>query len=111
MSLIKIVIYHTYSKKQPFLEWHNALDSKVKEIVASRLTRLNLGNFGDCKFIKDGAGIWELRIDYGPGYRIYFGKIGTAIVILLCGGDKGSQQKDIMKAKQYWLDYKESMHE
>jgi putative addiction module killer protein len=57
--------------------------------------------------IKGGEGVWELRIDYGPGYRIYFGKKGTTIVILLTGRDKKSQDRDIAKAKKYWLDCKD----
>lgn len=68
-----------------------------------------MGNFGDAKMIKGGEGIWELRIDYGPGYRVYFGKQGATIVILLTGGDKKSQNRDIAKAKRYWLDYKDSI--
>jgi putative addiction module killer protein len=70
-----------------------------------------LGNFGDCKLIKGGEGVSELRIDYGPGYRIYFGKDKATIVALLIGGNKGSQTRDIAKAKRYWLDYKESLDE
>jgi putative addiction module killer protein len=66
-----------------------------------------LGNFGDSKIIKGGDGIWELRINFGPGYRVYFGKKGTTIIILLLGGNKGTQERDIIKAKKYWLEYKE----
>lgn len=65
-----------------------------------------MGNFGDAKIIQNAEGIWELRIDYGPGYRIYFGKDGKTVVILLIGGEKKSQNRDIRKAKQYWLEYK-----
>ena len=52
-----------------------------------------------------GEGVYELRIDYGPGYRVYFGQVGTTIVLLLCGGDKSTQAADIRKAKEYWTDY------
>jgi len=68
-----------------------------------RLDRLKLGNFGDCKTLQEGVS--ELRIHYGPGIRIYYGKIGDRTVLLLCGGDKGSQDRDINKAKDYLNDY------
>jgi len=68
-----------------------------------RLDRLKLGNFGDCKTLQEGVS--ELRIHYGPGIKIYYGKIDNKIVLLLCGGDKGSQDRDINKAKVYFKDY------
>ncbi|KAF3361886.1 hypothetical protein PHSC3_001568 [Chlamydiales bacterium STE3] len=71
--------------------------------VLMRLDRLKLGNFGDCKTLQEG--VCELRIYYGPGIRIYYGKIGSKVVLLLCGGDKGSQNRDIVKAKEYLKDY------
>ncbi len=83
------------------------MDTKARSIVLTRLRRVALGNFGDCKQLKNATGIWELRIDFGPGYRIYFGKKGNSIIILLLGGDKGSQTRDIAKAEQYWLSYKD----
>lgn len=107
MSLIKIVLYATDTGKEPFSEWENGLDTKMRAIVINRLNRIKLGNFRDAKRIQAGLGIWELRINYGPGYRIYFGKKGNTIIILFTGGSKKSQTRDIAKAKKYWLEYKE----
>lgn len=69
-----------------------------------RLDRISLGNFGDCRSV--GEGVQELRIDYGPGYRVYFGQLGSTIVLLLCGGDKSAQAKDINLAHYYWSEYR-----
>ena len=110
-TIIKIIVYTTYRGRQPFIEWQEGLATKEKAVVFSRLARVRGGNLGDCKQIKGANGVWELRIDYGPGYRIYFGKKGTTIVVLLIGGDKGSQNRDISKAKRYWLIYKEASNE
>lgn len=72
--------------------------------IEIRLRRVLAGNFGDCKPV--GEGVSELRVDVGTGYRIYYGRHGQALVILLCGGDKSSQQADIKRAKEYWSDWK-----
>ena len=69
----------------------------------TRIDRLRFGNFGDCKSV--GGGVFELRIHFGPGYRVYFGVVGTDVVILLLGGDKTSQKKDIKMAHKYWKEY------
>ncbi len=106
MSLIKTIVYQTDTGKEPFTEWLIDLDKTTRAIIIARLKRLNLGNFGDCKPLKQAIGVWELRIDYGSGYRVYFGKQGNAIVILLVGGDKGSQERDIKKAQEYWFIHK-----
>lgn len=111
MSVIKIITYTTRTNKVPFTSWLDDLDAKAQTIILARLNRVSLGNFGDCKPLKNGTGVWEFRIDHGPGYRIYFGKDGTKIVILLIGGEKKSQTRDITKAKHYWLEYRESSHE
>lgn len=105
MEEIKILVYTTDSGKQPYADWQLKLDSIAKYTVIARLARIKQGNFGDCKKIKN-ADIWELRIHLGSGYRIYLGKQGTTCVILLVGGDKGSQTRDIAKAQEYWLTYK-----
>jgi putative addiction module killer protein len=73
--------------------------------IAIRIDRLALGNFGDCKALREGVS--ELRIDWGPGYRLYFGRLGRECVLLLCGGDKRKQSADIERAIDYLKDYKE----
>ena len=103
--MLEIRIFQTAVGKQPFLEWQNKLDGQADAKVTTRLNRLRLGNFGDCKIIGDGVS--ELRIDYGPGYRLYFGRYSSMIIVLLIGGDKSSQRRDINQAKRYWSEYKE----
>ncbi|MGK5092489.1 type II toxin-antitoxin system RelE/ParE family toxin [Deltaproteobacteria bacterium TL4] len=101
---IEIQEYVTSSGKSPFGEWFQKLkDIRTRAIIRQRIDRVQLGNFGDCKVLGDE--IYELRINFGPGYRVYYGKTGNMIVILLCGGSKKSQNSDIQKAKKYWLDY------
>ena len=88
----------------PFSEWISSLkDARAVGIVRARLNRIRLGNFGDCKAI--GEGVEELRIDFGPGYRVYLGRQGSLVVIVLCGGSKKTQAKDIVNAKKYWKEY------
>lgn len=105
MKAFKIVIYETKNKTNPFTKWFENLDAPIQRTVAIRLDRVSLGNFGDCKQLREG--IWELKIHSGPGYRIYFGKEGKALIIILTGGLKKSQKKDIEKAVEYWDEYKE----
>lgn len=107
MNIIKLVFYKTETKKEPFNDWASDLDYKTKSIVLERLTRIETGNFGDCKPIKGYRGIYELVINFGPGYRIYYGKQGSVIVVLLLGGEKKSQKRDIEKAYRYWIHYTE----
>lgn len=109
--MIKITIYKTSTRKEPFTKWLHTLDNRVQTILLTRIGRVRLGNFGDCKYITGSNGIWELRVDYGPGYRVYFGKERTTIIVLLIGGEKRSQNRDIVKAKKHWLEYKESSHD
>lgn len=73
-------------------------DTRAKGRIIARVRRLSLGNFGDCKPV--GEGLSEMRVDHGPGYRVYFVRRGLTVVILLCGGDKDSQVRDIARAKQ-----------
>lgn len=104
MEEIDIEIYETVSGKRPFEVWIKGLkEIHTRAKILTRLDRLRLGNFGDCKTLQDG--VCELRIHYGPGIRIYFGKIGNKVILLLCGGDKTSQSRDIERAKEYFRDY------
>lgn len=97
--------YVTSSGKNVFREWLESLgDPRAQARIAARLDRLAAGNFGDCKPV--GAGVRELRIDHGPGYRIYFAQMVTECVLLLCGGDKRRQSADIARAIDYLEDYK-----
>lgn len=101
---IEIEIYKTSIGKCPFESWFEDIrEIHTRAKVLTRLDRLKLGNFGDCKAIGDG--VCELRIHYGPGIRIYYSRIGNKVILLLCGGDKRSQTKDINKAKEYLKDY------
>lgn len=80
-----------------FAEWLDSLqDRKTKAKIKERLKRVSLGNLGDYKSV--GEGVFELRIDYGSGFRLYFGQIGSTIILLLCGGDKSSQNRDLKKS-------------
>ena len=78
-------------------------DRRVRARIEARLARVAAGNLGDVEPV--GEGVLELRIDWGPGYRVYFSRVGHVIVLLLCGGDKRTQQKDIKRAKAYFEDY------
>ncbi len=102
----KLKIYETSTGKCPFDKWFNDLtDQKAQALIDLRLERIKRGNFGNCESV--GNAVCELKIDFGPGYRVYFGKLGLQIILLLCAGDKKSQQKDIEKAKKYFQDFKE----
>ena len=101
----ELQIYVTKDGRAPFSEWLASLrDIKARAKIRVRLDRVGLGNLGDCHGVGDG--VQELRIDYGPGYRVYFGQVGSAIVLLLCGGDKSTQTKDIEQAKCFWSEYR-----
>ncbi len=103
----EVLAFRARDGRVPFKEWLNDLnDKKAVGRVLARLARLRLGNPGDCKSV--GEGVSEFRVDYGPGYRIYFGQKGRTFVVLLCGGDKRTQDRDIRLAKQYWREFKDS---
>jgi putative addiction module killer protein len=103
-------IYETHLGKRPFDEWLDDLkDPMTKARVRARLDRVVTGNFGDSKSLGDG--VYELRFTLGAGIRVYYGLDGDTLVVLLLGGDKSSQDKDILKAKEYWLDYQGEKNE
>ncbi|MEL4895125.1 type II toxin-antitoxin system RelE/ParE family toxin [Crocosphaera sp. Alani8] len=97
--------YETEEGYVPFNDWLSRLkDLKARAIIRARINRIRLGLLGDWKSVGDG--VYELRISYGSGYRIYFGQDGQTIIILLFGGDKKTQKQDISQAKIYWQDYR-----
>jgi putative addiction module killer protein len=98
--------YLTAGGKSPFREWLGSLTKAVAARIQARVLRFELGNLGDHKNVGDG--VWEARVMFGPGYRIYFGKDGDSIIMLLAGGDKGSQTKDIARAQVFWRDFLET---
>jgi putative addiction module killer protein len=90
--------------KSPFAKWFIRLNPVTAARIDKYLRRMAQGNFGDSKSV--GSGVQELRIDYGPGFRVYYGRDGECLVILLGGGSKRSQAKDIAEAKARWMRYK-----
>ena len=100
----ELELYVTEEGRAPFTEWLDSLrDKRGRVKIRTRLDRVQLGNFGDGAGV--GEGVNELRINFGPGYRVYFGQAGTKVVLLLCGGDKSTQTQDILQAKSYWKDH------
>jgi putative addiction module killer protein len=99
--------YVANNGKCPFDEWlDNLKDIRAQAIISTRLNRVIQGNFGNCRSV--GGEVRELKIDFGSGYRVYFAEDGKVLVVLLCGGDKRSQWKDIENAKKYWREYCET---
>lgn len=97
--------YRTKEGKEPFVGWIEQLKDKVgRANITNRLNRVAIGHYGDCESVGDG--VFELKIHYGPGYRIYFSEQEHTIVLLLLGGSKRTQAKDIKKAKQYWAEFR-----
>ena len=104
--MIEVRRYVTPSGGDVIGDWLASLaDLKARARIAARLDRLSLGNFGDCKALREG--VYELRIDWGPGYRLYYAMVGKTCVLLLCGGDKRRQSSDIKRAIEYLKDFKE----
>ena len=103
--MLQVVHYVTIDGKDPFGEWLHAQDDGVRARVLQRIDRVRRENFGDHK--KLGAGLSELRISHGPGYRVYYGRAGQHVVVLLAGGTKKRQAQDIQRAQTYWKAYKQ----
>ncbi|MDO8520227.1 MAG: type II toxin-antitoxin system RelE/ParE family toxin [Deltaproteobacteria bacterium] len=103
----EIDFYRDNSLKRPVVEWLESLEIKTQARIRHRLARVENGNLGDCFPV--GEGVMELRFFFGPGYRVYFGEAHESLIILLCGGDKKSQGKDIERAKEYWRNYKKRL--
>lgn len=100
-----ILIYKTREGKEPFIAWLFSLrDKMIRHRIEVRIDRIRHGNYGDHKRFH---GIMELRLEFGKGYRVYCGEDGNKIIILLTGGDKAYQDKDIEEAVEYWRDYHE----
>lgn len=104
MSANRVAEYLDSSGRSPFGRWFDNLDATAAAKVSAALYRLAQGNFSNVKGV--GGGVLEYRIDFGPGYRVYFGKDGTTVVILLGGGTKKRQSRDIEMAADAWTDYK-----
>jgi putative addiction module killer protein len=102
--VLEVRRYVTRSGRDVFGEWLSSLEANARARVATRIDRLSLGNFGDCKSLR--AGVRELRIDWGPGYRVYYGMQSRTCVLLLWGGDKRRQSSDIDRAIEYFEDFK-----
>lgn len=107
MAAYEVRHYCTADGADVFGAWYDGLhDPRAQERIAVRIDRLALGLFGDAKPLRDGKGVRELRIDYGPGYRVYYALAGRTVVLLLCGGDKRSQRADIARAIRHWVEFK-----
>jgi len=100
------VVEYVREGSSPFAKWFSALDAQAAAKVATALYRLEHGNFSNVK--SAGKGVSEYKVDFGPGYRIYFGQEGDELVILLGGGAKKTQDKDIQIAQMLWTEYKQA---
>ena len=104
--MVEIRYFVASNGTEPFAEWFAGLDPVASAKITRAIARMEQGNFSNAKGV--GEGVLEYKIDFGPGYRIYFGRDGNTIVILLMGGTKKRQQRDIAAAQGYWRDYKQS---
>jgi len=104
--MIEAITYQDSNGRKPYADWLGSLtDKQAKARIVVRVNRMAAGNFGDCKPLRDG--VQELRIDVGPGYRVYLSRQGPVLVLLLCGGDKSDQSRDIERAIAYLKDWKQ----
>jgi putative addiction module killer protein len=104
-SAVQLLRYQREDGSEPFTDWLTRLrDKSAAARIRLRLRQIEAGNFGDSKSV--GAGVTEARVHAGPGYRVYYGRHGDTIVILLCGGDKKTQPSDIERARELWLEWK-----
>ena len=96
--------YLSAEGKDPYLDWLKHLRDPIAKVqIVKRVSRIEQGNFGDHRFCR--GGVWELRVDIGAGYRVYYAQSGAEVVLLLCGGDKRSQDADITRAVNHWHDW------
>lgn len=107
--MLELVVYQQSDGTQPFSAWLEDLDALAAAKVRVALDRMERGNLGDSR--SAGGGVMEKRIHWGPGYRIYFGKDGSRLIVLLGGGTKKQQQQDINDAHRCWSDYKRRKNE
>ena len=106
MNPVEIRHYLTSAGTDPYQRWLDELkDLRGRVTIQRRIDRIANGNFGDHRFCRDG--VWELRIQFGSGYRVYYGREGETVVVLLGGGSKRTQSTDIKKVVRYWLDYQQ----
>jgi len=104
--MFEVTNYLTSKGHDPYAEWFNTVaDRQAKTRILTRIARMTVGNFGDHKPLSDG--VWELRINYGPGYRVYYAQAGKQLILLLMGGDKRKQQADIQSAIEHWKDWQQ----
>ncbi len=101
--MIRVVQYVTHAGQNPFDRWFRWQNAQVRARIQARIDRIELGNFGDHRRV--GEGVSELRFDFGPGYRVYYGRDGDVLVILLGGGTKARQSADIRSAQALWAQY------
>jgi putative addiction module killer protein len=103
--MYELLRYQGKDGREPLTVWlHRLRDRQAYAHVLARLDRLENGNFGQCRSLQ--SGVWELKIDHGPGYRVYYGQAGKTVLLLLCGGDKRSQRADIERAVEYWKEFR-----
>jgi len=103
-----LIIYETATGVAPFREYLDSLrDRQAAAKIKTRVSRAQMGNFGDHRSV--GEGVIELRIDFGPGYRVHLAPYGDTIIVLFCAGDKSTQQKDITSAHRFWQNFKRTV--